>query len=72
MGFSDRPWDNRILYFIYRFLIIVHNSCWYYFAPFLFKYGAFFWLLDQNSKLGKENHEGAEGGGEEAPEGHGE
>ena len=60
MGLSDRSCGNGILYMIYRMLTILNNSIWYYFAPFVFKFGAYFWLIDQVKEFHSERPEGGE------------
>ena len=48
-------------------MTICYTSIWYYFAPILFKFSAYFWLLKQNKdKIGEEDAEGeeVEGAGE--------
>ena len=60
MPITQRTIGNAILYVIYRILAIVNNSCWYYFAPFVFNQAAFFYLINQKGIL----RELAEGGGE--------
>ena len=31
--------------------MLLHNSFWYYFAPFLWKLGTFIWVLKKNHAL---------------------
>ena len=36
---------------IYRLFMIVNNSLWYYFAPFVFSHIAFFYMLKQKHTI---------------------
>ena len=45
MTMSQRSCGNGFLFVIYRFMAICYTSIWYYFAPILFKFSAYFWLL---------------------------
>ena len=60
-----------MFYFIYRSVMVFHNSCWYYFAPFLWKFMTIVWVLKKNAAVTELVNEGAEGteGGEEGGEG---
>ena len=67
MSMSQRSCGNGFLFVIYRFMTICYTSIWYYFAPILFKFCAYFWLLKQNKdRIGEADAEGeeVEGAGE--------
>ena len=35
INFSDRHWENKIFYVVYKFWRIFHVTIWFYFFPFL-------------------------------------
>jgi len=49
VGIMDRSLGNAILYVVYRIVMLVNNSFWYYFAPFVFNQAAFFYLTSKKS-----------------------
>ena len=74
MPMSQRSCGNGFLFVIYRFMIICYTSVWYYFAPILFKFSAYFWLLKKNKdRIGESEDDGdeGEGGGERGEGGEG-
>lgn len=68
LAWSSRDCVNSMFYFIYRSVMVLHNSVWYYFAPFLWKFLTIVWVLKKNASVtelineGREGAEGAEGG----------
>ena len=51
--------------------MLFNNTIWYYFAPFLYMYLSYFWLLTKNRDIAIEGAEGGAEGAEgiAAPEG---
>ena len=66
MDWLQRDCTGKSLYIIYRFVMLMYNSFWYYFAPFLWKLGTFLWILKKNHALAEllaeDGGEGGEGG----------
>ena len=64
VGWMNRECGPRMLYIVYRLLAFVNNSMWYYFAPFVFKYFAYVYMLHKNREFAEEEFEKEQEGGE--------
>ena len=59
MSFSSRSCSNKVLYSLYRFVMLFYNSIFYYFSPFIFRYFTYFYFIYKNSHLTPEERHAA-------------